>query len=253
MLSKKMNQVHLRFYSELNDFLPPEKRQIRFSHEYGGRISVKHLVESLNVPHIEVDLILANGHSVDFSYIVGDGDFLSVYPVFESIDISAIGRLRPQPLRNPRFILDVHLGQLATYMRLIGFDSLYSNDYEDATLARISKEDKRILLTKDRGLLKRNLVTHGYCVRDTDPEKQLVEVIRRFDLGEAIAPFERCLRCNHLLQCIPKETIRHRLQPDTVRFYDEFHICQGCDQIYWKGSHYQRMIRFLERVLGIEI
>jgi uncharacterized protein with PIN domain len=248
-----MNQVHLRFYAELNDFLPPEKKQVRFKHEYRGKLSVKHLIESFNVPHIEVDLILANGDTVDFSYIVGDGDYLSVYPLFESIDISAIGRLRPLPLRNPRFILDIHLGQLATYMRLIGFDSLYSNDYEDPVLARISSEEERILLTKDRGLLKRSLVTHGYCVREIDPEKQLIEIIRRFDLGDSIKPFRRCLRCNHLLQPVPKAKIIQRLQHDTVSYFEEFHICKGCDQIYWKGSHYQHMIRFLDRVLGIEI
>ena len=93
--------VHLRFYAELNDFLPPEKKQTSFEHQCDERVSVKHLVESLNIPHGEVDLILANGRSVDFSYIVQDGDQLSVYPVFESIDISPAGRLRPKPLRRP--------------------------------------------------------------------------------------------------------------------------------------------------------
>ena len=212
-------------------------------------MTVKHLVESLGVPHIEIDLILVNGGSVDFSYIMRDGDMVSVYPVFEMIDISEIGRLRPSPLRDTRFVLDIHLGQLATYLRLLGFDTLYSNDFDDPELAAISSSQRRILLTKDRGLLKRNLVTHGCYIRDTDPKKQPLEVIRRFDLRRDIRPFNRCLKCNGLLKDVSKEGVNQRLKPDTIRYFDEFRICSQCDQIYWKGSHYDRMIRFLDETL----
>lgn len=242
------NEVTLRFYAELNDFLPPYQRQKSFVKTVNGRVSIKHLIESLGVPHAEVDLILVNGDSVDFSYQVKDGDRLSVYPVFESIDINSIGRLRPEPLRVTCFVLDTHLGRLATYLRLAGFDSLYRNDFQDADLAQISNSEGRILLTKDRGLLKRNLVTHGYCVRDIDPEKQLVEVIRRFDLLQNMQPFSRCLLCNNLIKPIKKTDIVDRLESDTRLYYDEFYICSGCGQIYWKGSHYQRMERLLGRV-----
>jgi uncharacterized protein with PIN domain len=196
---------------------------------------------------------LTNSESVDFSHIVRDKDRISVYPVFESIDINPIGRLRPQPLRQTRFVLDIHLGQLATYLRLIGFDTQYQNDYQDEELAHISSEQRRILLTKDRGLLKRNLVTHGYCVRNTDPEQQLVEVVKRFDLISALKPFQRCLGCNDLLEPVAKEAVFHRLLPNTRRYYQEFRICHGCNQIYWKGSHYQRMRRFLKRVLELDL
>src|SRR5262245_16268956 len=154
--------VQLRFYAELNDFLPLEKQQQPFTHSFEMKTSVKDMIESLGVPHTELDLILVNDKSVDFSYLVQDGDQIAVYPVFEALDITPLVRVRPQPLREPRFILDVHLGRLAVYLRLLGFDALYRNDYSDEELAQTSSDEHRILLTRDRGLLKRSIVTHGY-------------------------------------------------------------------------------------------
>jgi uncharacterized protein with PIN domain len=245
-----MKQVWFRFYAELNDFLPAARRQIPFCHAFEGRVSIKHLIEALGVPHPEVDLVLANGRSVDFSYLVQDGDRISVYPVFESLDITPLVHLRPQPLRETRFVLDTHLGRLAAYLRMLGFDTVYRNDTADEELARISSQEGRILLTRDRGLLKRGVVTHGYCMRETAPRRQLLEVLRRFDLFQAVTPFSRCLRCNGTLQPVAKEAISHRLPSRTRLYYDEFSICGECNQIYWKGSHYQRMRQFIERVLA---
>lgn len=245
----EMKRACFRFYAELNDFLPPAKRQKRFTHSFDGRVSIKDMIESLGVPHTEVDLILVNGGSVDFDYLVQHGDRISVYPVFETIDIAPLVRVRPQPLREPCFVLDTHLGKLAAYLRMLGFDTRYRNDFLDDELARISSEEGRILLTRDRGLLKRGVVSHGYCVRESNPRQQLVEVLRRFDLVESITPFRRCIRCNGLLKSVPKQTIIDRLPPKTQQYYDEFHICESCAQIYWKGSHYQRMERFVASVL----
>lgn len=245
-----MKQVWCRFYAELGDFLPPEKRQVAFVHEFEGRVSVKHLIEALGVPHPEVDLVLVNGQSVDFSYLVQDGDHISVYPVFESIDISPLVRVRPHPLRESRFVLDTHLGRLAAYLRMLGFDTVYGNDYADEKLARIAADEGRILLTRDRGLLKRSVVTHGYCVRETAPRRRLVEVLRRFDLFDAIRPFSRCIRCNGPLEAVDAEAIADRLPPRTRKYYDAFRICRACDQIYWKGSHYERMQALITSVLA---
>ncbi len=247
-----MNQVCIRFYAELNDFLPTARRQKTFAHSFEGRVSIKHLIESLGVPHPEVDLVLVNGRSVDFSYIVQDGDRISVYPVFESLNIAPLVRVRPQPLREPRFVLDTHLGRLAAYLRMLGIDTVYRNDFADEELAQISSQEGRILLTRDRGLLKRNQVTHGYCVRGTNPRHQLVGVLRRFDLFQMVAPFTRCIRCNGILQPVSKQAISHRLEPKTRQYYDEFRICHACDQIYWKGSHYERMQQFIDNVLAQE-
>jgi uncharacterized protein len=244
-----MVEISLRFYAELNDFLPPDRREVTFARVLKEHASVKDVIEALGVPHTEVDLVLVNGESVDFSYLVRDGDRISVYPVFESIDITPLLRVRPRPLREPRFVLDTHLGKLAAYLRMLGFDTLYRNDYDDRTLAEISSGERRILLTRDRGLLKRSVVTHGYHIRETDPERQLVEVVRRFDLFRAIAPFRRCLRCNGALESVPKEAVADRLAPLTRQYYDEFATCPACGRVYWRGSHYERMQQLVERVL----
>ena len=244
-----MKRVWFRFYAELNDFLPAARRQVTFTHAFSGLVAVKDMIEALGVPHTEVDLVLVDGQSVDFSYLVQEGDRISVYPVFEAIDIASLVRVRPDPLREPRFVLDTHLGQLASYLRMLGFDTLYRNDYADDELARISSQEGRILLTRDRGLLKRAQVTHGYCVRTTDPRRQVVEVLRRFDLFGAVAPFQRCMRCNGVLEPVDKAAVAERLLPRVREDFEEFRRCRGCGQVYWKGSHYDRMRAFVARVL----
>lgn len=234
-------QITLRFYEELNDFLPPDRRKLAFAHPLNNGGSVKDLIESLGVPHTEVDLILVNGASVDFGYRVQDGDRISVYPVFEALDISPLVHLRPAPLRVTRFVLDTHLGRLAAYLRLLGFDTLYRNDYDDPTLARISVDEHRILLTRDRRLLMHKQITHGYYVRARQPHAQLLEILTRFDLFGARRPFTRCLHCNGLVHPVAKAQIDHRLLPRTRAYYEEFWQCDDCGKVYWKGSHYQRM------------
>jgi hypothetical protein len=248
-------RAEFRFYAELNDFLPLARRQMTFAHDFEGRVSIKDMIESLGVPHTEIDLILVNGVSVDFAYLVQDQDQVSVYPMFESFDISPLVRVRPKPLREPKFVLDVHLGRLTTYLRMFGFDALFPENYDDENLALISATERRTLLTRDRGLLKRKMVTHGYCVRELNSRKQLAEVLRRFDLYRQIAPFRRCVHCNGLLETVNKEDIADRLQPDTLRYYDEFRRCPTCDRIYWKGTHYEQMQRFIAEIMaenGIE-
>ncbi len=244
-----MSEATFRFYSELNDFLPAHRRQIAFKHAFSGRPAIKDTIEALGVPHTEVDLILVNGVSVGFGYRLQDGDQISVYPVFESMDISPVLHLRPKPLREVRFVVDTHLGRLARYLRMVGFDTLYRNDFTDDELARISSHQRRILLTKDRGLLKRSRVTHGYFVREIHPRAQLTEVMRRFDLVGLIAPFQRCIRCNGMVKAVDKEEIIDQLEPETRQYYDEYQRCDDCARIYWRGSHYQRMQRFIAQIL----
>jgi uncharacterized protein with PIN domain len=241
-----MSQIYLRFYEELNDFLPSKRRKVEFPYGISSARSVKHVIETLGVPHTEIDLILVNQHSVDFSYIVQPGDRISVYPTFESFDISPLTRHRPKPLRDTRFVLDTHLGKLAIYLRFAGFDTLYRNNYSDDELARISAEEHRILLTRDRELLKRRIISHGCYVRTTNPKEQLTKIFQRLHLALLSPPKQRCTSCNALLQPIAKEKIIERLQPDTRTHYQEFYICADCDKIYWKGSHYQKMLTCLQ-------
>lgn len=233
--------VSIRFYEELNDFLSNERQKTPFEVEFGNAGSIKDLIESIGIPHPEVDLILVNGESVDFDYLIHDGDRISVYPQFESMDISPVLRLRPSPLRITRFVLDTHLGRLAAYLRMLGFDTLYRNDYSDPTLVEISVNENRILLTCDKGLLMRKQVSRGYYVRERQPKLQLLEVLSRFDLYRAQQPFTRCMHCNGEIQPVEKKAIESRLMPRTRAHYHQFWQCPDCKKIYWKGSHYRRM------------
>lgn len=248
-----MSQSTLRFYADLNYFLPADRRQVDFAHTFDGRVSVKDMIESFGVPHTEIDLILVNGtsvngESVDFNYLVAHGDRISVYPSFTTVDVTPLIRLQPARLAVPRFVLDIHLGRLAAYLRMLGFDSLFPENYDDDVLANISSREDRILLSRDRGLLMRKIVTYGYYVRATNPRQQAVEVVRRFDLVDQIVPFRRCAHCNSLIEPVEKTAILDRLQPDTQTYYDEFRICPGCDRIYWQGTHYTRMQEFVTEI-----
>ncbi|WP_392435954.1 Mut7-C RNAse domain-containing protein [Chlorogloeopsis fritschii PCC 9212] len=245
-----MARATFSFYAELNDFLPTNKRNGTIEHFFGERGSIKDMIESLGVPHPEVDCIEVNGTLVDFSYIVQDGDIINVYPISAAKQTPILSLVRPTPLNVIRFVLDIHLGKLASSLRLLGFDTLYRNDYDDAELAEISSTQTRILLTRDKGLLMRSVVTYGYYVRNTNPQKQIVEVLRRFDLFELVSPFKRCLRCNSLLKPVSKQAVVNQLPENIQREIEEFHRCQGCAQIYWKGSHYQRLQQFIDGVLA---
>jgi len=247
-----MHKIQIRFYEELNDFLPTEKKKKRFIHNYIDRTTVKDLIESLGVPHTEVDLILVNGKSVNFKYILNDADDISVYPVFESFDITEVQHLRPKPLRKPKFVADVHLGRLTRYLRMMGLDVLYKNDFEDDEIVRASLKERRAILTRDRGILKRNEVTHGYWVRSTKIEEQVEEVLKRFDLQKEIKEFSRCIECNELLKSIKKETIIDQLPPKVANSQNEFYCCPSCKKIYWKGTHYLRMLKFIQSIKNNE-
>jgi uncharacterized protein with PIN domain len=237
-----------RFYAELNGFISKNRRFRSFRYPLGVRQSVKDAIEALGVPHTEVDLILVDGESVSFEFNLDGDEQISVFPRFESINISPILKVRPKPLREPRFVADVHLGRLAGYLRLLGFDTYYGRALADEELAAISGEQGRILITRDRGLLKRNSVRHGYLVRSTLPKEQLVEVLHRFDLENSIEIATRCTHCNSALKEVEKERILDRLQPDTASIYHSFMQCEGCERIYWKGSHYQKILQLVQEI-----
>lgn len=243
-----MPGADFRVYAELNDFLPISHRQKVFQVTFDEKASIKHVIESLGIPHTEVDLILINGNPFDFNAHPVDGDFISVYPVFERLDIGGVSRLRPKPLRIPRFVLDTHLGKLAVYLRMLGFDTLYENDYKDEEMAVIADLQKRILLTRDRGLLKRNRVTHGSFIHTQVPIRQLLEVVQKYDLYNNISPFTRCLICNETLVVVEKGDIWMQLPPQTSERFMEFKTCPRCGRIFWKGSHYQRMKTIVDNI-----
>jgi hypothetical protein len=244
-------QCEFRFYEELNDFLAPPLRRRSFVHVFDDTPAVKDRIESLGVPHTEVDLILVDGEPVPFTRRLHGGERIAVYPVFECFDVSGLAALRPHPLREPRFVLDVHLGRLASYLRLLGFDTLYRNDYEDDELIAISHREHRTVLTRDTALLKRAEVTHGAFVHATEPRRQLREVLGRFQLESRIAPFTRCARCNAQVERIAAEDAGDA-PTGVARDKAEFSRCSGCGQLYWRGSHPSRLQQRLAEA-GVDV
>jgi len=233
-----MSTAYFLFHGRLNDFLPQAKKGQVIDVEFRGRQTIKHLAESLGVPHPEIGRVQVKGREGTLNDITEDGDRVEVHPIPDGWPVE------------PRFVLDNHLGRLAAYLRMLGFDCLYRNDYDDEELAEVVQREGRILLSRDRRLLMRKAVTHGYCLRSLDSLEQLTEVMQRFDLADRAVPFHRCLRCNHPLEPVEKAAVLDRLEPLTKLYFDEFQICPACKQIYWKGSHYDRMQSLIEQVAG---
>ncbi|MFH1051995.1 MAG: Mut7-C RNAse domain-containing protein [bacterium] len=255
-----MNSIYIRFYGQLNDFISLGKGRkekgegmslkpqlCQFLQLTVSRRSIKDLIESLGVPHCEVYHILVNGNSVNFNYIVQADDYISVYPKFNSIDVNDLIALQPALAQEIKFILDVHLGKLTKYLRLFGFDSAYKNNCTDLDLIEYSINEKRILLTRDAGLLKNNKVIQGYWLRNTDPLKQIEEIIEQFNLKNSLKPFSRCMICNGEIVPVNKESIIKKLEPKTIQFYTDFFICCKCEKIYWKGSHWKKMENMIKK------
>jgi uncharacterized protein with PIN domain len=234
----------------LNDFLAPDRRGREFVCTCARRATTKHMIEALGVPHTEVELVLVNGESVDFDRVLDDGDRVAVYPKFEALDISPLLRVRAQPLRVTRFIADAHLGGLARLLRMSGFDTLHANHFRDDEIARISSAEGRIVLTRDRDLLKRRGVTHGCYVHAVRSSEQLREIFDRLDLARSARPFTLCLHCNLPLHPIDKAHVAAEL-PSTVRAdHERFSFCDGCGRVFWEGSHWRRMRAMLDGLLG---
>ena len=243
-----MPHITFRFYGELNDFIDQDYKHQDIIHFYKNRQSVKDRIEAQGVPHPEVYYILCNGKAVNFDYLIKDGDFISVYPVFRKWNFDLQGSVRKKYRGKASFVLDVHLGKLASYLRMMGFDTLYRNDYKDHELAEINYNTNRILLSRDIGLLKRKIINYAYYIRYDEPRRQLISVLKRYKLYSQISYFGRCVHCNNQLQSIAKTKIIDRLLPKTKKYYNQFYICKNCEQIYWKGSHYKQMKNFIEKI-----
>lgn len=236
-----MAAVEFRFYEELNDFLAAPLRKRPFAYGSAENATVKHAIEALGVPHTEVELVLVNGVSVGFEHRLAEHDRVSVYPQFEAFDITPLLRVRPAPLRDTRFIADAHLGRLARYLRFLGLDTLYRNAWSDEELVALARAEHRIVLTRDRALLMRREVTHGCFIRATEPLAQLRELAVRLNLDAGGRRASRCMLCNLPLHAVEKAQVEARLAPGTRARHDHFWCCTGCDRVYWRGSHWQRL------------
>ena len=244
-----IHTAFFRFFEELNDFLPEERHKKIFPYEFIGNPSIKHIVEAIGVPHTEIDLILVDGESVGFNYKMRGGEHVSVYPAFESFDITSVVRLRSKPIREIKFIADVNVGKLAQKLRLLGFDTLFRNDFKDKEIVECSLQEKRIILTRDKGILKFSAVTHGYWIRNDDPDEQLREVVNRFQLENNFRLFTRCSICNDLLHPVDKALLHDRLPNKTLQFFNVFMECNGCKKIYWQGSHHGHIREWINELM----
>jgi uncharacterized protein with PIN domain len=245
-----MATATLRCYAELNHYLSPERRQQDVTVPFVPPTPVRHLAETLGIPHTEIELVLLNGETVDLEAPVNDGDRVALYPVFEAFDIQPELRLRARPLRKPRFLADAHLGKLAGYLRLLGFDTLCENDIGDPALVQLAAREQRILLSRDRCLLMHKAVTRGCHLRSSDPREQLRHLVARLQLCELIRPFTRCTVCNAPVQPVAKEAIIAALPDSVARLNDAFWRCSGCGRLYWRGSHWRALSALVASVCG---
>ncbi|HZV64111.1 MAG TPA: Mut7-C RNAse domain-containing protein [Telluria sp.] len=234
-----------RFYEELNDFLAPERRRRAFACGCARAATTKHMIEALGVPHTEVELVLVNGESSDFSRLIEDGDRVAVYPKFETFDVGSLLKVRERPLRTPRFVADAHLGGLARLLRMAGFDTLYDNNFEDSRIEAIAAAEERIVLTRDRELLKRRSITHGCYIHALKSPAQLRELFDRLDLASSARPLTLCLHCNAPLRTVDRAQVCDQLPPSVRALQHEFSTCDLCRRVFWKGSHWRRMSALL--------
>lgn len=239
-------QISILFHRHLRPLLHPAYRQ-------GGLVdlrvnrgtSIKDVVESLRIPHPEVGQLLVCGRQVDFAYQVLEGDTVDVLPLVPPVDPCTPTLLRPKPLAELKFMVDVNVAKLGSLLRMTGMDAACRPDLCDADIAAVVAREGRILLSRDRGLLKRKIVVHGHLVRNQLPEEQLSEIVHLYGLRDMLQPYSRCMRCNSQLVEVKKATIIDRLEPLTKKYYQIFYICPSCDRIYWSGSHKERMNRLL--------
>lgn len=235
-----------RFYEELNDFLAPGRRRREFTVPCARAATTKHMIEALGIPHTEVELILLNGVSVGFGALLREGDRVAVYPRFEAFDVAPLLRVRAAPLRDTRFVADAHLGALARFLRMMGFDTLHDNGFADDEIEHIAFTQRRIVLTRDRDLLKRRSITHGCYVRALRPQQQLREVFDRLQLARSARPFTLCPHCNAPLRPVTRAQVEQRLPPRVGELYERFAVCEACDRVLWDGEHWQRLRALLD-------
>ena len=247
-----MVTASFRFYERLNDFLAPARRQRDFSAACARDATTKHMIEALGVPHTEVDLLLVNGEPAGLDRILRDGDRVTAYPRFLSLDLGPLPCLGERLSQAPRFVADSHLGALARLLRMAGFDTLYRNDFGDREIASLAAAEDRILLTRDRELLKLRSVGRGCYLHALKPAQQFRELAERLDFAGWLRPFSLCLECNAALRAVDKASVAEALPPSVKAGQDQFTRCDRCGRVYWPGSHWRRMRQLLDRLLDGE-
>jgi uncharacterized protein with PIN domain len=243
-------KLFIKFFGRLKNFLP-RKLKNGITHYFIDRTTVKDLIESFNVPHTEVDVIIVNGISVDFSYLIDNNDLIKVYPPESKLHLKNLKRHYKRPKGKLKFICDVHLGSLARNLRKLGLDVLYDNSFSDEEITKISVREKRIILTKDIGLLKRKDLQFGYFVRNKEAHKQTLEILKVFPVKKYFDPFSRCLDCGTKLKRTSRKNAQSKLPDHSFDAGMRFYICTRCEKIYWQGSHFEKMSKQINRFMKV--
>lgn len=232
-------RIHLTVAPELRLFVPSDRRAAPMTVVTDGTSTLGHVVESVGVPLTEAGQLLVDGAPAPPSHIPREG---------ESVHVSAVVRPQRVPGAPLRFALDVHLGTLARRLRLLGVDAAYeSEDIGDPALAKLSAAQRRVLLSRDRGLLRRRELWAGAYVYSDQPDAQLRDVLQRF--APALAPWTRCTACNGELGPADKDSVREQLQQGTRRSYDVFAQCTKCGHVYWRGAHHARLAAIVDEAV----
>jgi uncharacterized protein with PIN domain len=228
--------IVLRVDPELWVFLPPARRHPDCPVAFDGTSSLGHLVEAAGVPLTEVGSLRIAGTVLPPAYRPVDGDVVAVGPVG-----------RPQRVLDwgGGFLLDVHLGALARRLRILGVDTAYPGEAGDRALVERANSERRLLLTQDRGLLKRRALWAGAYVRGSRPDDQLADVLDRF--SPPLHPWTRCTACNGEVEQVGKDEVADALQPGTLRTQERFARCRSCGRVYWRGAHGRRLDRLVAR------
>lgn len=248
-----LHKVQIIVHNVLKDFLPGNDEKDVVTAEFDGSPAVKDTIESIGIPHSEIGRVEVNGKSVTFSYRIHEGDVISVFPVDWQPGENKYRLLQSELPEKIKFILDVHLGKLARELRMLGFDCQYENNYTDEQILDLSGSEKRIVLTRDIGILKNSRIGWGHWMRSTDMTLQVKEVITVFDLKDRIHPFSVCFKCNGKLVPVEKGEVIDSLPSKVKNLQTEFHRCEKCGQLYWKGTHYEHMLKRIREDYGINI
>lgn len=249
-----MTTATFRFHRELNEFLARAQRDQAFACGCPAASTTKHMIEALGVPHTEVGLILRNGVPVRFDEAIVEGDFIDVHPagaVSRSLDTAHLLRA-PLRLETLRFIADAHLGALAQRLRLAGFDTRYDNHFPDDEIEQLALDEHRVVLTRDRELLKRRTLVHGCYVRALQPDAQWREVAARLGLAQYVRPFRLCLMCNAPLRRASAIEVSDRVPDGVLERHTRFVTCDVCRRVFWEGSHWKRMRARIEDLMDGE-
>lgn len=242
--------ANLHFFARLIPLLSRATPDGRVRYRFDGHPAVKDAIEALGIPHTEVDLIIAAGRSVGFEHRLQDGDRVEVYPFHQEVPLRPLRHLGPPVPQSAAFILDVHLGKLARRLRLLGFDCRYRNDYADAEIVRLALAEQRIILTRDRGILKQGIVEQGLLLSSGRPDEQVREVLERYRLFAQLRPWQRCPVCNGQLEAVDKVRVLPRLLPNTARHGRQFRLCSGCGKLYWRGAHHAKIAAWVDPLLA---